>query len=118
MIGRIRLEPLALLLCIICICMSVLSLLSFTTSAADMRLAQRYGETVKTRYLLEEEGQRFLLEAESLDTTGIIEKEIEKEGYRLSIVLDKQDDRLTVRSWKIVKVWEQDNGIDGLWKGD
>ena len=55
----IKLGPLALLLTIISICLTTLSILTCTTSGADLRLAQKYAETVQTRYSLEREGQAF-----------------------------------------------------------
>ena len=59
----IKLGPLALLLTIISICLTTLSILTFTTSGADLRLAQKYADTVQIRYELEQEGQAFLQEA-------------------------------------------------------
>ena len=39
--GRLRLGMLSILMTVIVICMSVLSLLSYATSLADLRLARR-----------------------------------------------------------------------------
>ena len=52
----IRLGPLALLLTVIAICVSSLGVLSVADAAADLRLAERYAETVRIRYELEEKG--------------------------------------------------------------
>ena len=75
----IKLGPLALLLTVISICMTTLGVLAFATARADWNLAQKYADTVQTRYALEAEGQRFLQTAakaleegnapESLDST-------------------------------------------------
>ncbi len=51
----IKLGPLALLLAVISICLTTLAILTFTTARADLRLAQKYAETVSTRYELERE---------------------------------------------------------------
>lgn len=59
----IKLGPLALLLTVISICMTVLGLLTFTTARGDLSLAEKYGDTVRLRYELEAEGQAFLGEA-------------------------------------------------------
>ena len=48
----IRLLPLALLLTVISICLTVLAILTFSTAGADLRLAEKYAETVRTRYEL------------------------------------------------------------------
>ena len=58
----IHLGPLALLLTVITICMSTLGVLSVSNASADDRLAQRYAETIRIRYELEEQGQRYLKE--------------------------------------------------------
>ena len=115
---RMRLEPLALLVTIICICMCVLALLSFATSMADQRIAFQHGETVRIRYELEEAGQRFLKELSRSDDTGIINRELEKDGYRLSIEVLKEDDEMKIRTWKIVKIGKQDENIGGLREGE
>ena len=58
--NHVRLGPFALLLAVISMCMAVLSVLSLSTALADMRLSERYAETVSVRYELEYEGQKFL----------------------------------------------------------
>ena len=49
----IRLGPMALLLTVISICLTILAILTFTTARADLRLAQKYAETVQARYAAE-----------------------------------------------------------------
>ena len=94
----IRLGPLALLLTVVSICLSVLAILTFTTAWADHALAEQYGETVQTRYALEQQGQRFLAEA----------------GMRLHGALD---DSGAVIRWTMDREWTENNTIDGLWPG-
>lgn len=67
----IKLGPLALLLTIISICLTTLSILTFTTAGADLRLADKYAETVRIRYDLEREGQTFLQEADETVSSGL-----------------------------------------------
>ncbi|MBQ6335385.1 MAG: hypothetical protein IJI46_09980 [Erysipelotrichaceae bacterium] len=109
--GRLRLGMLSILLTIIVICMSVLSLLSFATSSADLRLAKRYARTVEIRYQLEEEGRRLLMES---GEDAIIDTEIYKDGYKLVIKADGGN----ITTWSIEKVWEEDTSIDDLWEGN
>ena len=59
----IKLGPLALLLTVISICMTTLGILAFATARADWNLAQKYADTVQTRYTLEARGQGFLRDA-------------------------------------------------------
>ena len=113
----IRLEPLALLLAIIGICMAVLAMLGLATAKADLALAEKHAETVRIRFELEEAGQRYLQEIEEETDTGIIEKEIEKDGYRLYIMIEKDEEDLLIRTWTISRIWEQDGYIEGLWEG-
>ena len=108
--SRLRLGMLSILLTIIVICMGVLSLLSFATSMADERLSNRYAQTIKIRYELEEEGRRLLK-----DSTAIIETEILKDGYKLVIEAQDKDH---IRTWRIEKVWDEDTSIDDLWGGE
>lgn len=106
--SKLRLGMLSILLTIIVICMAVLSLLSFATSMADLRLARRYARTIEIRYELEEEGRRLL------EQQGIIETEIYNEDYKLVIEAEGKDN---IRTWRIEKVWEEDTSIDDLWGG-
>ncbi len=106
--GRLRLGLLSILLSVIVICMSVLSLLSFATSMADMRLAQRYARTVEIRYQLEKQGRQLIQQQ------GAVNTEIELEGYRLIIESDENGE---IKTWCIEKIWQQDERIDDLWEG-
>ena len=106
--GRLRLGMLSILLTVIVICMSVLSLLSYATSLADMRLANRYAKTVEIRYELERQG-RLLIRNQ-----GAVNTEIELEGYKLVIETDESGQ---IKTWCIEKIWQQDDTIDELWEG-
>ena len=103
----VRMGPLALLLSVISICMAVLSMLSLANSSADMRLAKRYANTVEIRYQLEEEGQRYLSQLD--EDVQQIEKEFEKDGYRLRISLSRNEEGYEIRNWKIEKICFQFN---------
>ena len=109
----IRLGPLALLLTVIAICMSTLAVLSFSNSGADMRLAERYSQTVKTRYLLEKDGQEFLDSLSGSAAGGeSIEKIFERDGYTLNITLIPNGDGYSVERWQISKIWELNENIE------
>ena len=113
--GRLRLGMLSILLSVIAACMGVLSLLSFATSMADLRLANRYAETVRIRYELEKEGRALMSDMENGDT---IKTKIEIDGYRLTIEADKNSDETDVHIWSIEKIWVEDTAMDHLWEGD
>ena len=56
----IKLGPLALLLTVITICLTTLAILTLTTARADLRLAEKYADTVAARYELERMGQAII----------------------------------------------------------
>ncbi|MDO4417646.1 MAG: hypothetical protein Q4C02_05120 [Eubacteriales bacterium] len=130
----IKLGPLALLLTIISICLTTLSILTFTTSRADLRLADKYAETVKTRYELEREGQAFLQEAEETVSSGLplnavfdampvpgggISRTFEQDGTVLTVTLLPDSEKgYAVSGWTITRQWEEDNSIGNLWMGE
>lgn len=130
----IKLGPLALLLTIISICLTTLSILTFTTSGADLRLAQKYAETVRIRYELEQEGQAFLKEADETVSSGLplsavfdvspapgggITRTFEQDGTVLTVTLAPDSGSgFAVREWKVVRRWEEDDSIGNLWMGN
>ena len=123
----IKLGPLALLLTVISICLTVLSILSFTTARADLRLAEKYAETVQNRYALEVRGQELLAELRDSDpglldmerdASGVWHTELERDGAKLLIGVKKSADggwELVV--WRHEKEWEEDVGLGNLWDG-
>ena len=129
----IRMGPLTLILSVISICATTLCILSVATANADMRIAGRYADMVKTRYALEAEGQAFLCEAGEavlsgtnpsllpntmIGEDGVILKEIWKDDYRLTAGIRLEEDgTLSVVCWKIGKIWEAETGIGNLWNG-
>ena len=113
-----RLGLLALLLSVIAICLSTLAVLSVASSSADMRLAERFADSVSTRYELEEEGQRYLQEMNRNVSEDEVSKEFSRNGFTLSVTLQKNEDRYEIKLWKIKKQWEESTKIDNLWKGE
>ena len=123
----IRLGPLALLLTVISICLTTLSILTYTTARADMRLAERFAQTVQERYELEAEGQTFLKEtAEDMaggavfmpDPDGILRETITSGDTSLQIGLIVLPDGYRVRTWKIMRQWTEDTSFGNLWTGN
>lgn len=125
---HVRLGPLALLLTVIVICMTVLGLLAVTTARGDLSMAKRYAESVETRYALDAQGQVFLWEtAQNPETLNLLEEDREgtrwkvlsEDGLSLRIGLVEQGNRFRVVSWQFVQEsWEPQNDIGGLWAGE
>ena len=121
----IRLGPLALLLTVISICLTILAILTFTTARADLRLAEKYAETVRARYALEREGQAYLAGLDSgsktapePDDAGVRLVDLEHGEVWLHIgLLDDGQGGVEVVSWRQEKMWEQEETFDNLWDG-
>ena len=126
----VKLSPLALLLAVISICLTTLAILTFTTAQADLRLAEKYAETVSTRYALEKQGQAFLAELSETDPAdwelmglekdagGIWRTEFEQDGARLRIAFRADaSGGVTPVSWRHVKDWAEDESLGELWDG-
>lgn len=134
----IKLGPLALLLTVISICMTVLGLLAFTTARADLSLAGKYGDTVSLRYALEAEGQAFLGEAHRALTEGgedaaalaglpdtevgqdgVVRRILTKDDFTLTVgILPDEAGGVRIVDWRIQKAWEADSDIGNLWSGE
>lgn len=123
----IKLGPLALLLAVICICLTTLSLLNYSTAKADDRLAEKFAETVSLRYELEREGQELLsaVAANGPDESwekaedGTLWRVLEKDGAMLRIGLSGDaSGGYTVVNWTQEKEWEPDTHIANLWTGN
>lgn len=121
----IRLGPLALLLCVIGICLTILAVLSFTAARADLRLAQKYAETVQARYALEQQGQEYVcalnggrVPAPEEDEDGLIRLDLEHKGFLLHLVLlPDGENGFTPVSWRQEKTWQAEETIENLWDG-
>ena len=129
--AKIRLGPLSLLLTVISICLTVLSILTYTTARADMRLAEKYARTVETRYALERRGQELLMAADEAAADGTLEFmdelepgqrgtyrcTLEEDGTRLRIALRENGGAVTVEEWKLDREWDEDLTIH-VWQGN
>ena len=126
---RKRLGPVAVFFAVITAVLTVLAILTVSTARADQALANRFAEVTQIRYALEADGGRFLQEMDHyLDGNGELPEGcsadadgwkyvLEKEGYRLTIVLSDRDGGYEIRKWKISKIWEEANPMEDLWPG-
>ena len=126
----IKLGPLALLLAVISICLTTLAILTFATAQADLRLAEKYADTVRTRYALERQGQDFLQELSETDpedyglmgweadAAGIRRTEFEQDSASLRIGFrTDQNTGFKIVSWRQEMNWTEDESIGTLWDG-
>ena len=108
----IKLGPLALLLTVICICLTTLAVLAFATARADQRLAAKSAETVSTRYQLEIQGQEFMKELSETDPADYSLMDLERIGFRPSAA-----GHVRIVSWRMEKDWAEDDSLGDLWDG-
>ena len=126
----IKLGPLTLLLTVISICLTTLAILSLSTAKADLRLAEKYAETVSGRYALEKEGQAFLQELSETDPADYGLTDWERDGSGVwHTVLTQGDQNLSIGfrpngesgtellQWQHTKNWTEDESIGQLWDG-
>ncbi len=123
----IKLGPLALLMMVVSICLTMLSVLTFTTARADVRLTEKYAETVSIRYELEQSGQEFLARLDSgegdlfsgveTDSAGVRWKTFEKDGFLLNIGFTVDQDGYDVVAWRQEKHWNEDTSVH-VWQGE
>ena len=126
----IKLGPLALLLTVITICLTTLAILTLTTARADLRLAEKYADTVAARYELERMGQAFLQDADNAARTGaalttpgaVLEGDtatctFEKDGTLLTAVIRLDGKKAAVAEWKLYREWTEDLDLGNLWPG-
>ena len=130
----VKLGPLALLLTVISICLTILSILSLTTAAADLRLASKYADTVSERYVLEIKGQEAIqkldeelkagvaptgFEPSSEGEEGVLYTTLTDEDMSLTIgvELDQSAGDYSIVTWDYDHDWVQKDTIDNLWPG-
>ncbi len=124
----VRLGPLALLLTVIVICMTVLGLLAVTTARGDLSMARRYADSVEARYALETQGQAFLQQITQepsvwddldRDEEGVGRKVLREDGLSLHIGIIQRRGKYEIVSWQFIQEnWEPQEEIGGLWSGE
>lgn len=131
----VKLGPLALLLTVISICLTILSILSFTTAEADLRLAGKYADTVSERYALEIRGQKVLKALDEELSQGRVPSDFapkdngeddvlyntltdEDMSLTIGVKIDTSEMDYTVVSWDYDHDWVQKDTIDNLWPGN
>lgn len=132
----IRLGPLALLLTVISICMTTLGILAFATARADLRLAEKYAETVRERYELERQGQALWRDVEEARAAGKVPDslpgvEAEEDGVLRAVIrgesaslqiglapVGTEARGYGIIVWRIEKKWEPEPGMGHLWGGE
>lgn len=126
-----RLGPAALLLIVTVTVVTMMALLSFATTSADIAMSGRFADATKARYRLETEAERFLSLASEGESSiksadGVREKnasylfEKERDGYKLELEIERPDANGTyeILSYRITRVWNPDDPMQDVWKGN
>ena len=128
----IKLGPLALLLTVISICLTTLAILTYTTAGADLRLAEKYADTVTKRYEWMNQGAEFLQSAQEqvesgqpvsalpdtdTDADGVTWYEKEQDEMKLSLGVREEAGDLVIESFRVTKEWSEDLDLGNLWPG-
>ena len=100
--GSVRIGPISLFTLIIVLCLAVLTVLSVTTSLAELSTTERQAATTTETYQLESVGQQFVADVDAALAEGTLEDVLQR--YSDSTVRDGEPSRLRSR-WKAVARW-------------
>lgn len=134
--GSVRIGPISLFALIIVLCLAVLSVLSVTTSLAELSITDRQAATTTETYQLESAGQHFVADVDAALAAGTLEEVLQRygdsavrdgdlitatfsmeSGRTLAIVLRIQNDTYTIEQWKVTTEWTDDGTGENLWLG-
>ena len=132
--GSVRIGPISLFTLIIVLCLAVLTVLSVTTSLAELSTTERQAAT--ETYQLESVGQQFVADIDAALAEGTLEDVLQRysdsavrdgdlisatfsmeSGRTLAIVLRIQNDTYTIEQWKVTTEWTDDGTGENLWLG-
>lgn len=134
--GSVRIGPISLFALIIVLCLAVLTVLSVTTSLAELSTTERQAATTTETYQLETAGQQFVADVDAALAEGTLEDVLQcysdsavrdgelisatfsmESGRTLAIVLRIQNDTYTIEQWKVTTEWTDDGTGENLWLG-
>ena len=134
--GSVRIGPISLFTLIIVLCLAVLTVLSVTTSLAELSTTERQAATTTETYQLESVGQQFVADVDAALAEGTLEDVLQRysdstvrdgelisatfsmeSGRTLAIVLRIQNDTYTIEQWKVTTEWTDDGTGENLWLG-
>ena len=86
--GSVRIGPISLFTLIIVLCLAVLTVLSVTTSLAELSTTERQAATTTETYQLETAGQQFVADVDAALAEGTLEDVLQRysDSDRKSVV--------------------------------
>lgn len=134
--GSVRIGPISPFTLIIVLCLAVLTVLSVTTSLAELSTTERQAATTTETYQLESVGQQFVADVDAALAEGTLEDVLQRysdstvrdgelisatfsmeSGRTLAIVLRIQNNTYTIEQWKVTAEWIDDGTGENLWLG-
>ena len=124
---RFRVGSIAVLFAVVVLCVAIFGTLTVVTAVSDARVAERYGQHVKQLYECENEGQRWLAQADAWLKMGsdlpentrvegeIMETEIISGSMRLEIRLEIHGQDYEILRWSCTGLWQPDDSLN-LWQ--
>ena len=124
---RFRTGSVSVLFAVIMLCVAVLAALTVSTASGDRRTAHRYGEYVQRLTECQNEGQRWLAEADAYlrgagelpDGTHQNESEISTEitsgNMTLTIRLAVEGETYEITAWSLESQWQPEEERWSLW---
>lgn len=108
-----------ILLLVTLLCVIVLLVLNLSIATANMRMSDRYAETVKYQYELEMQGQTWLSEVDG-KLQGDVSKIIGDENKRHLLINIEKDtsDNYVITEWKIKAPKLKEETLDNIWEGE
>ena len=116
--------------------LAVLTVLSVTTSLAELSTTERQAATTTETYQLESVGQQFVADIDAALAEGTLEDVLQRysdsavrdgelisatfsmeSGRTLAIVLRIHHDTYTIEQWKVTTEWTDDGTGENLWLG-
>jgi ligand-binding sensor domain-containing protein len=115
----VRTSTTLIVLLVTLLCVIVLLVLNLSVATANMRMSDRYAETVVYQYELETEGQMWLSEVDG-KVEGDLQKMIGDENKRhLLITIEKNENsKYNITEWKMESPKIKEEILDNLWKGE
>jgi hypothetical protein len=131
---KMRLGPIAIFLTVVAIVLTTLAMLTQATSHADLVMARRFALVTETRYALEEEGQRYMMEVDGMIEDGSFSPEdagmekkknghlihtISKDDYDLTIEITDpgRSGKYEIVKWKLSRRWAAEDPYGNIWQG-
>ena len=125
---QIRFGSVAVLLAVALLCVAVLAALTVVTASADLRTAQRYGQTLTQQTACQDAGARWRaaidaylagagpLPEGTAETGETLSTTLTRGGMTLEICLQRRDGGYEILRWACRGTWQPEGETFSLWQ--